>query len=117
MKPASLGELVVRVEHALAKRALLMENRAYQSRLEQMVDELNSVLVHRKRGLLALNRLFQSPVGQSETARDAYTRLRESLATFSSELEGLATLAGVPIRSEATGRNPQDALAAALATD
>ena len=53
-KPVSIGELVIRVENALARRALLLENRAYQRRLEQIVDELNARNEHRKRELEAL---------------------------------------------------------------
>ena len=59
-KPVSLADLVVRVEKALSKRALLLKNRMYQKGLEQRVDELNARQEQRKRELLALNSLFQS---------------------------------------------------------
>lgn len=99
-KPVSLADLVVRVEHALSKRTLLIENRAYREKLEQMVDELNARQEQRKRELAALNRLFQSHLGQADTAQDAYGKLKDSLTSFTSELEELATIAGIPRQEE-----------------
>ena len=95
-KPVSLADLVVRIEHALSKRALLIENRAYQQKLERMVDELNARQEERNRELNALNKLFESHVGQTSSAQEAYRRLRDSLASFTAELEDLATIAGIP---------------------
>jgi len=99
-KPVSLSELAVRIEHALSRRALVLENRQYQQRLEQMVDELNVQKQQRERELGALNRLFQSHVQQNDTAQVALQNLQDALATFTSELDGLATTVGIPRQAE-----------------
>ena len=98
-KPVTLAEIIIRTESALSKRALLLENRGYQQRLEQIVDELNQRLEQRKRELTALNNLFQSHAGQSETTDEAYTRLQQSLVSFTSELKDLASIVGL-VRSD-----------------
>jgi DNA-binding NtrC family response regulator len=94
-KPISLPDLIVRVEQALTKRALQMENRAYRRKLEELVEELGARQEQRKRELDALNRMFQTHLGQAESSREAYDRLKRSLASFSSELEELAAMVGV----------------------
>ena len=95
LKPVGLAELVIRIEHALSRRALVLENRAYKDRLEKLVDELNARLEQRKRELGALNKLFQSHIGQEQIAQSAFLQLQGALTHFSSELEGLATIVGV----------------------
>ena len=102
VKPVGLAELIIRVEHALSKRALLVENRGYQQRQEEVIDELNALLAQRQRELQALNKLFQSQMGQSEVAQRAYSQLKESLAEFTSQLEGLVTVVGM------SSRDPDD---------
>ena len=92
----------MRVEQALSKRALLLENRGYRQRQEELIDQLNTLLAQRQRELLALNKLFQSQIGQSEAAQHAYSQLRESLAEFTSQLGGLATVVGM------SGQDPDD---------
>jgi DNA-binding NtrC family response regulator len=95
LKPASLPELMVRIEHAQSLRSLRLENKRYQARLERLVDQLNVAVEQRKRELDALNRLFQTHLRQDQTATNAYSRLKESLTLFTSELDGLAEIAGV----------------------
>ena len=77
-----------------------MENRAYQHKLEELVDELNARLEQRKREIDALNRLFKSHIGQAGSAQDAYSRLKDSLGSFTLELEELAAIAGIPRQEE-----------------
>ena len=52
-----VAEPVIRIESALGERALQLENQAYQTRNEQLVDELNGRLEQRRRELAALNKL------------------------------------------------------------
>ena len=40
-KPVSMPELVTRIEHALSRRALALQNRTLLSRQEEIIDELN----------------------------------------------------------------------------
>ena len=94
-KPIGLAELIIRIENALSRRALLMDIRVYQRRQEKLTGQLNSLLEQRKRDLSALNSFFQSHIGQSREAQTEYNRLKETLASFSTELEGLATMVGV----------------------
>ena len=102
-KPVSLPDLIIRVEHALSRRSLALENKAYQRKLEEMVDQLNARQEQRKRELDALNKLFRTHLGQAETAHGAYGRLKDSLTSFTSELEELATIAGIPAQDQRNG--------------
>ena len=101
-KPASIGELVIRVENALARRALLLENRAYQRKLEQIVDELNARNEQRRRELAALNKLFQPHLDEGGGVGEAYRTLQETLTSFSSEVERLAELTGIASPGDAS---------------
>lgn len=94
-KPLDLAELVIRIEHALSRRALVLEKRMYQHKLQAMVDELNALLEQRKREVKALNNLFHSHILQSDGAQNTYTRLQRAMADFGSELEGLATMSKI----------------------
>ena len=94
-KPVDVAELIMRVENALSRRALLEENRAYQIKQEQMVDELNARLEQRLRELTALNKLFQAHMDQGELAQGTFVQLRQVLDSFNSELDELASIAGV----------------------
>ena len=60
-KPFDLDELTARIERALARRALLLENREYQQSLERMVTERTE---QRDSDVTALNRLFQEHLHQ-----------------------------------------------------
>jgi len=63
-KPCNLDELTIRIEHALSRRALLLQNRNYQENLERMVAERTEQLEQRVREVTALNRLFQEHLRQ-----------------------------------------------------
>ena len=104
LKPVSFAELIIRIEHALSRQVLALENKTYQQRLEQMVDELNVQKRQRERELGALNRLFQSHIQQNETAQVALHNLQEALSTFTSELDGLATTVGISRQAEVSDR-------------
>ena len=82
---------------------MALENKAYQRKLEEMVDELNARQEQRKLELAALNKLFQSHLGQADSTRTAYGKLQDSLTSFTSELEELATIAGVPAQEQRNG--------------
>ena len=94
-KPVDFAELVMRVEQALARMALQIERRTYQGRLERIVDELNARQEECTREIEALRLLLRAQSGQGEGASRAYAQLRESLDTFSQELDGLTTNVGV----------------------
>ena len=99
-KPVSLAELVIRIEHALSRRALILENREYQQQLERMVDELNAQKSQRERELAVLNKLIQSHVPQNDTTQAALIHLRETLASFIPKLQGLAYTAEASCQTE-----------------
>jgi DNA-binding NtrC family response regulator len=63
-KPCNLDELTIRIEHALSRRALLLQNREYQENLERMVAERTEQLEQRVREVTALNRLVQEHLNQ-----------------------------------------------------
>ena len=107
-KPFALPELIIRVNNALARRTLLLENREYQVKLERVVNELSLRQEARGRELTALNSLFQSHVSQGTEAAEAYAVLQEALASFSSKVERLATMAGI-IGPEAEETPPGEA--------
>ena len=90
-KPVGLAPLTIRVENALSKRALLIENRMYEQRQEELVDELSTLLANRKREVESLIKLFQSQVVQKDSDPKEYDGLTKSLAEFTSRLERLAT--------------------------
>ena len=94
-KPIALPELIIRIESALSRRALLRENRMYQRKLEEMVDELNARHEQRGRELMVLDNLVQSHINQALKAQKAYNRLRQALSIFSSEVQSIADLAGI----------------------
>jgi hypothetical protein len=70
-----------------------MENRAYQRKLERMVDELTLALEAQRRELDALTEILEYDLGSSPGGKMAATRLGETVAGFSSVLEKLASLA------------------------
>ena len=95
LKPVGLADLIIRIEHALLKRSLRLESKEHQRKREELADELNTLLRERRREVEALDTLFQSEVGKSEAAQQAYSRLKESLAEFTSRLEGLVSVVGM----------------------
>ena len=90
-KPVGLAELTVRVENTLSKRALVIENKMYEQRQEELVDELSILLANRKREVESLIELFQSQVFQKNADSQEYESLKGSLTEFTSRLEKLAT--------------------------
>ncbi|MCH8281681.1 MAG: response regulator [Chloroflexi bacterium] len=94
-KPVGLPELIVRIEHAFARRSLVLQNRAQQQQLERLVDELKDRLDQRQRELEALNNMVRSHIFQGEPDRGALARFQETISIFSSELDGLATIVGL----------------------
>ena len=94
-KPVGLPELIVRVEHAFDRRALVLENQSQRHQLERLVDELTVRLAQRQRELEALNNMVRSHIFQGEPDRGALERFQETISIFSSELDGLATIVGL----------------------
>ena len=90
-KPVGLAELTIRVESALSKRALLIENRMYEQRQEELVEELTTLLANRKREVESLIKLFHSQTVRKDADPEEYEGLEESLTEFTSRLEGLAS--------------------------
>ena len=90
-KPVGLAALTIRVENALSRRALVIENRMYEQRQEELVDELSTLLANRKREVDSLIKLFQSQIVHKDADPQEYEGLRASLTEFTSRLEGLAT--------------------------
>jgi DNA-binding NtrC family response regulator len=68
-KPFDLNILTTRIEHALARRDLLLQNREYQKNLEGMVAERTAQLEQRVREVTALNRLLQEHLRQDAQAQ------------------------------------------------
>ena len=85
--------MVYRVEKALSRRALLLENKAYREKLENMVEALNLRLEQSKCELAALNNLVQSYMTGGERTSEAYTRLESAMTAFNSGIESLANKA------------------------
>ncbi len=89
-KPFNLDELSIRIEHALAQRALSLQNRAESGLPREpgtqgyMLAERTGQLEQRVRELTALNRLFQEDLGQ---------RFQVVVAACREVLEGLQKLA------------------------
>ena len=99
-KPVPLSLLSFRVEQALSRRDLLLENRKYREQLEHMVDELNLRLEQNKRELAALNNLIQSRWSDEQETPEAYSRLESAVTAFGSGVESLAILArGIAIEN------------------
>mgnify|MGYP001429129684 CR=1 FL=1 len=94
-KPVPITDLVVRVEAALSRQALLLENVEYQRWLVLMVEELTDAVEEQRRQLTALTRLIRSDVGQGpnmsektirlHTARLGFERVLQKLSGFTSE--------------------------------
>lgn len=94
-KPVGLADLIIRVEYALSRRALILDNKAYQQRQKNLVDRLNASVEQRKSELSALSELFKSDMSEGLAAQEAYTQLRDSVETFNLELQGFADALGL----------------------
>lgn len=92
-KPVSISLLIYRIEKALSRRAILLENKAYHQHLEHMVSELNLRLGQSKGLLAALNSLVQSLMAREEDTPEAYVGLQSAVSDIDSGLDSLADLA------------------------
>ncbi len=87
-KPVALDDLGIRIERALERRSLRMENKEYQNNLEDMVADRTERLEQRTREIRALNKLIQSHLKECLGTQEAYRRLNSvisSLGTFASQ--------------------------------
>lgn len=79
-KPVDLDDLAIRVERALERRSLRMENKEHQNNLENMVAHRTERLEQRIREVGALNKLLQSGsngFGENSIPRVRKVRYRE----------------------------------------
>ena len=81
-KPVNLDDLGIRIERALERRSLRMENKEYQNNLENMVADRTERLEQRMREVGALNKLFQSHLNQVLGTQEAYSRLQSAIFSF-----------------------------------
>ena len=93
VKPVPLGEMMIRVEKALSRRALLLENKAYREQLERMLNELNLRLEQSRHVLAASNTLVQSLLAREQGTPEAYFGLQRAVTAFGSGIESLANFA------------------------
>ena len=92
-KPVPLTLLIMRVENALSRRALVLENKAYRQKLEDMVQELNHRLEQSRRELSALNNFVQSFTARERSITEAHLRMESAVTDFGSGIESLMDLA------------------------
>lgn len=92
-KPVPFTLLVYRIEKALSRRALLLENKAYREHLEYMVNELKLRLEQNRSVLAALNALVQSLFAKEQQRPEAYDGLQRAVTEIDSGLDSLADLA------------------------
>jgi DNA-binding response OmpR family regulator len=108
VKPVDLAELAMRIEKALERRSLAIQNRRYQQTLEHMVNASTERLEQRMREITALNSLFQSHLQQVLWTQEAYARLQTAIAEFSSRLDMLARSARIVSEDDRALRGGQD---------
>ena len=92
-KPVGVSLLVYRIEKALSRRAILVENKAYRQHLEHMVSELNLRLEQSRGVLAALNTVVQSLMAREQEIPQAYVGLQRAVSDIDSGLNSLADLA------------------------
>ena len=113
-KPWSPAELATRVEHALARRSLVLQNREYALYLEQMVETRTKQLERRVQELTALNNLFQEDLATRFSVEAAYRELvtgldqvvqagGDLLARTKSELQAIEAIASKGISTVLDG--------------
>ncbi|MCH7801608.1 MAG: response regulator [Chloroflexi bacterium] len=107
-KPVDLEELAMRIEKALERRSLTIQNRRYQQTLEHMVNASTERLEQRMREITALNNLFQSHLQQVLGAQEAYVRLQTAIAEFSGHVDDLARSARIVSEDDRTLRDDKD---------
>ena len=97
-KPVPLSLLIMRVENAVSRRALLLENKEYRENLERKVEGLNLRLEQSRRELSALNQYFQSRAARGQ-------RISEPQGLLDDQMTALNN--GVPILvDQENGQSP-----------
>lgn len=104
-KPVPIADLVVRVEAALSRQALLLENVEYQKWLELMVEELADAVEEQRRQLTALTQLIRSDIGQGPNMSEKSIRLHTARLGFERVLQKLSGLTGEEDGGEAEPAN------------
>ena len=82
----SMAELIVRIEHALSNRDLVLANHRYQENLEQMVEDRTAELEQKMREVNGLNDILRTELNQNIGNEEDHTRLQESLVGYRSQL-------------------------------
>ena len=105
-KPVPISLLVYRIEKALLRRALVLENKAYRVHLENLVTELNLRLGQNRSVLTALNSLVQSLMRREEETPQAFGGLQQAVSDIYSGLESLAEFSNGIIDGAPVARRP-----------
>ena len=105
-KPVPISLLVYRIEKALLRRALVLENTAYRVHLENLVTELNLRLCQNRSVLTALNSLVQSLMRREEETPQAFGGLQQAVSDIDSGLESLAEFSKGIIDGAPVARRP-----------
>ena len=105
-KPVPISLLVYRIEKALLRRALVLENRAYRVHLENLVTELNLRFGQNRSVLTALNSLVQSLMKREEETPQAFGGLQQTVSDIDSGLESLAKFSKGIIDGAPVARRP-----------
>jgi len=105
-KPVPISLLVYRIEKALLRRALVLENKAYREHLEHLVTELNLRLEQNRGVLTSLNSLVQSLMRREEETPQAFAGLQQAVSDIDSGLESLAEFSKGIINEAPAARRP-----------
>ena len=102
--PISL--LVFRIEKALLRRALLLENNAYREQLEHLVTELNLRLEQNRTEFTSRNSLVQSLIRRDEETPEASVGLQRAVSDIDTGLKRLAQFSKGIINEAPSTRPP-----------
>ncbi len=91
-KPFSIEEMVFRVQRALERHQLIIENRAYKEELERLVAERTAALEGRVRELNALNAQFREHLAEGFETEEQYNVLARSIEEASDQLKTVVAL-------------------------
>lgn len=105
-KPVPISLLVYRIEKALLRRSLVLENKAYREHLENLVTELNLRLRQNRSVLTALNSLVQSLMRREEETPQAFAGLQQAVSDIDSGIESLAEFSKGIIDGAPVARRP-----------
>ena len=92
-KPVPLTLLTMRVEKALSRRDLFLENKAYREKLENMLQGLNLRLEQSRRELSALNNFVRSFTARERSISEAHLKMESAVTAFGSGIESLIDFA------------------------